>query len=197
MAIGFASVRRRSGGSRKLVGGVSGQAGGPARHAFVDESFAGAYLVAAVIIPAAEVTSARQSIRCLLDKQQRRLHFKDESHPRKSKILDALDALDIRARIYITAKGRGAREECFTRLVPDLVESGVTRLVIERADHLVDLDRRLLFQLVKAGPGELEYDHLRAHEDLLLCAADAVAWCAAKGGPWRERISSFTTMISL
>lgn len=68
---------------------------------------------------------------------------------------------------------------------------------IERADSLVARDRRTIYRVVRDERIELEYDHVRAHEDLLLCIADAVAWCAAKGGPWRDRIEKFTTIIRL
>jgi len=163
----------------------------------VDESFSGDYLVAAAIIPAGDVANARKVVSGLLDKRQRRIHFKDESPARKNRILDAFDGLDLEARVYLTSKSRTAREKCLGRLVPDLAAVGVSRLVLERADTLVDLDRRIIYQLVRTGGLDLQYEHLRSHEDLLLCIADAVAWCAAKGGPWQNRIQAYTTTIRL
>ncbi|SBT63129.1 hypothetical protein GA0070622_0072 [Micromonospora sediminicola] len=36
--------------------------------------------------------------------------------------------------------------------------------------------------------GRLRYDQLRAHEECLLAIPDALAWCWAKGGRWRNSI---------
>jgi hypothetical protein len=80
-------------------------------------------------------------------------------------------------------------------MVPDLVTIGVTRVVLDRDDSLVEADRRALFELTAKHTGGMEYQHLRASEDVLLCVADAVAWCYAKGGAWRERVSAYTVAI--
>jgi hypothetical protein len=176
---------------------VRGREGQPAKHAFVDESFAGDYLVAAAILRAEHVSTARQAVRQLLDRQQRRIHFKDESSQRKQLFLNLIAGFNMDARVYLTPNRSGPRERCLERMIVDLGRQGVTRLLIERADSLVARDRRTIYRVVRDTRLELEYDHLRAHEELLLCVADAVAWCAAKGGPWRERIQPFTTTIRL
>lgn len=168
---------------------------GAGRQAFVDESFEREDLLAAAMVSAEDVTAARRRIRGLLDKRQRRLHFKDEGEARKRKILDLIAELRPAVRVYATPNRRAARQACLTRLVPDLTAAGVTRLIIERDDSVVEFDRRLLFQLTRTNESEFLYDHRRAHEDFLLCTADAVAWCTAKGGPWWDAVSEFTTRI--
>lgn len=168
-----------------------------ALHAFVDESFATArYVVAAAIVPATDVKDARGAIRRLLKSGQTRLHFKKESNGRRSQVLTDLEALGLTARIYVTYNRREARGVCLERMVPDLATVGVERLVLELDDSLVETDRRKLFQLTrKHGAEHLEYRHMRASQDLLLCAADALAWCWAKGGRWRARVAPYTTEV--
>lgn len=167
------------------------------RHAFVDESFSGDYLVAAAILPAGDVAQARRTMRSVLDRRQRRIHFKDESPARKERIVSTVETLAVDARVYVTRNTRAAREACLAQLVPDLAAIGVTRLVLERDDSVLKFDRQKLFQLTKKHAPELEYQHLRAHEDILLCIPDAVAWCWAKGGRWKARVAHFTTEINL
>ncbi|TDC49830.1 hypothetical protein E1212_17015 [Jiangella ureilytica] len=164
-------------------------------HAFVDESFAGDYIVAAAVVPANDVNGARAAVRRLLRPGQERIHFKKESDARRAQILTGLEALDLTVRVYLAENGRDARSVCLERMVPDLATLGVTRLVLERSDPLVDADRRALFELTRKHACDLEYRHLRAHEDLLLCVADAVAWCYTKGGRWRDRVSAYSTVI--
>lgn len=164
-------------------------------HAFVDESFSGDYVVAAAVVPASDVNAARAAIRRMLKPGQARLHFKKESNARRAQILNGLTALTLTARVYVTENRHEARNACLECMVPDLAAAGVARLVLERDDSLVEADRRALFELTRKHGAQLEYRHLRSSEDLLLCAADAVAWAWAKGGRWRARVSRYTTEI--
>lgn len=165
------------------------------QHAFVDESFSGDYLVAAVLVPARSVNAARASLRGVLRSGQRRIHFKDERPPRKDRVLSVIDRLEVTARVYVTANERKARGVCLERMVPDLAAAGVSRLVLERDESLARFDRQVLARLTRVHCPDLVYEHQRAHSDLLLCLPDAIAWCWAKGGRWRERVAGRTTEI--
>ncbi|WP_020386038.1 hypothetical protein [Kribbella catacumbae] len=110
---------------------------------------------------------------------------------RKKQILDAIGATGATARIYVGPSGLrelDARRLCLERLFADLTAMGSRKLVIELDESLVDHDRRWLFAAKRVSNSDLEYDHLRAHEECLLWIADAVAWCWAAKGSWRERI---------
>lgn len=107
-------------------------------HAFVDESFAGDYIVAAAVVPADDVKAARLAVRRLLKPGQARIHFKKESDARRAQILSGLEALDLTVRVYVAENGHDARNVCLERMVPDLATLGVTRLVLERNDPLAD-----------------------------------------------------------
>ncbi len=170
--------------------------GGP-QHAFVDESFADAYILAVVLVPANEVNPARSALRGILRPRQRRIHFNDERSERKLQVLASMSTLDLAASVYVTKNRREARETCLTQMVPDLVATGARRVVIERDDSLVQFDRRTLASLIRPHTQQLEYVHLKAHEDLLLGVPDAVAWCWAKGGRWRDQVSAYTRETAL
>lgn len=164
-------------------------------HAFVDESFADSYIVAAAVVPAADVNPVRAAIRGVLRPGQRRIHFKDERDQRKDSVLTAIAAAGISARVYVASNDRQARGLCLARMVPDLAAADVTRLVLERDDSLLRFDQRTLDDLKRKHCPDLYYAHLRAHADLLLCLPDAIAWCWAKGGQWRDRVAGFATEI--
>lgn len=166
-------------------------------HAFVDESTAATYILAAALVPADRVAEGRKLVRAMLGGGQKRLHFSHESDRRRARILTGIESLGMEHRVYSTKNARPARLACLERLVPDLAAAGVQRLVIERDDSLVDADRRLLYQAgLDFAPG-LAYTHLRAKEDLLLCVPDAIAWCWARGGEWGARVAAYTTEIAL
>ncbi|MBB5789708.1 hypothetical protein [Jiangella mangrovi] len=166
-------------------------------HAFVDESVAGAYIVAVALVRASEVAAGRRLMRGLLTGGQKRMHFYQESDRRRSKILKGIEELGPEFRVYLTKKRKHARDACLERMIPDLVAADVRRLVIERDESLVLAERRLLYQLTRDDRPGLEYVHLRAKEDLLLCLPDAIAWCWSRGGGWRERVAAYTTEIAL
>lgn len=166
-------------------------------HAFVDESFAGSYMVAAAVVPVGDVNAHRAVLRGVLQPGQRRIHFKDERPARKDLVLSAIDTLDVSAVVYVTKNDRQARGACLARMVPDLAAAGVTRLVLERDDSLLTFDQRTLDALKREHCPDLYYDHQRAHNDLLLCLPDAIAWCWAKGARWRQRVAPFTRELPL
>jgi hypothetical protein len=169
-------------------------------HVFVDETKERGYLVAAAALASAELATARQTIRALILPRQRRIHFTGESDSRRHKVLAAIADLNVQAVIYDGGghpnqiRGRAA---CLTRLITDLAQSKAERLVLELDDAAVKADRALLFDRMRAAglAGILRYDHLRAHEECLLAIPDAVAWCWARGGPWREKVQGMVTGV--
>ena len=158
---------------------------------FVDESKARGLLVACTVANPGDVVAARRVLNGLRMKGQRRLHFKSESDSRRRSICSSLVTLPITVRIYQT-KGkadRSSRALALDAVVRDLAAVQGTRLVIERDDSLVQSDRAALFQSVRAhSVPDLRYEHPSAHEEPMLWVSDAVAWCYAKGGPWRSRV---------
>lgn len=169
-------------------------------HAFADESKESRFTVAVALCPTRDLDRARVALRGLRLAGQRRLHFKRESNRQRHAIIAELDRLGIGFVIFECGQGVGerqARPAVLEQLVPDLVDRGVTRLVIERDESLDVHDRRKLREVtLKVGCRDvLTYELLQAHEDPLLWAADAVAWCWTKGGQWRQQIRPMVVCV--
>ncbi|TDD64765.1 hypothetical protein E1262_27120 [Jiangella aurantiaca] len=166
-----------------------------ALHAYVDESKRRDYIVAAAVITAAEVAAARRAMRGLLLPKQPRIHFKDEKGPRKEQIVTVALDISVEARIYVCRTRHSARENCLTAMVPDLVAVGVDRLVLERDTSTERLDKRVLFEATRKAGTEMTYQHDMPRQEPLLWAPDAIAWCWAAGGAWRQRVADHVTVI--
>lgn len=90
----------------------------------------------------------------------------------------------------------GARESGL-RAVADVAAAGHHILIIEQDDSLLWWDQQRLIEITRAVGcrDTLRYEHRRAEHDLLLAIPDAVAWCWAKGGQWRDRIQPLVTTV--
>ena len=160
---------------------------------FADESQAHGFLLAAATVPCSEVDRVRAKVKTLKLPRQQRLHFHTESDARRRFILGELLQIGVSAVIYdATAHDdqKAARAAAVTRLAQDAAKNGAVRLVLER--HVAaESDRRLIrAQLVEAGCHDrVSYCHAEARHECLLGIADAVAWCFAKNGTWRRRVS--------
>lgn len=112
----------------------------------------GYIMVAALLLPTA---AARQSIKTLVMPGQRRIHFHKESDSRRKQILDAVMDLSVHAMIYDARRHRDskrARDACLTRVITDLIELNVERVVLEIESATVKSDKTLLHaQLRTAG----------------------------------------------
>ncbi len=62
--------------------------------------------------------------------------------------------------------------------------------MIEQDDSLVRSDQVTLYRAVRRNGVEssLVYEHMSPRMEPLLWIPDAVAWCWAKGGVWKERV---------
>jgi hypothetical protein len=158
-------------------------------HAYADESARQRYLVAAVLVEAADLDRIRRIVRGLRKPGQRRVHFAKESDPRRRQVVSALVELDLRVRVYESdGPDVVARATCLGRLVDDLLLLGVDRLVLETLESQEAADRRTIYERLRGASGTLAYEHRRSFEEPLLWVADAAAWCYGAGGDWRRRI---------
>jgi hypothetical protein len=168
-------------------------------HVFVDETKEKGYLVTAAALLSGDLASARRTIRGLVMGNQRRIHFHKESDQRRKLILDAVVDLAPEVTIYDgSAHGRRhQRDACLLRLIADAAQAGVSMLVLEQDDSVLDVDKRLLYRRVRELGCEdtLVYRHHRAHEEPLLALPDAIAWCWHRGGHWKKRVEPLVTAI--
>ena len=169
-------------------------------HTFVDETKRRSYLLVTAVVVPTDLDSVRAGLRGLVLPGQRRLHVKDENDSRKRSIAAAVVASGVRATVYDAGDRYRTewdrRSACLRALVADAAARDDAMLVLEQDDTLVAADRALLYRRVReVGREDLRYEHRRAASELLLALPDAVAWCWAKGGDWRRRITPVVTEV--
>lgn len=172
----------------------------PQQHVFVDETKTRGLFLTAVALDAAQLGSARATVRALLLPGQRRPHFSRESERQRKIMLDALETLRPAVTVYDGSAHprRGQRQACLARLVGDLAADGTDMLVLERDEELVKTDSRVLDdQKRRLQCPQLRYEHLRAHEELLLSIPDAYAWCWQRRGSWKSRIQRMVREVQV
>jgi hypothetical protein len=163
-------------------------------HAFVDETKVRGLLVVVAVLEPRDLASSRAAMRGLLLPRQTRLHFVKERDSRKGQILSTIAELSVRVSLY-DATGikdpRVARRRCLDQIVADLAAMSAHRLVIEQDDSLVRSDQEALYQAVRSSgvEGQLVYEHMSPRLEPLLWIPDALAWCWAKGGIWKDRVT--------
>lgn len=122
--------------------------------------------------------------------------MKNERDVRKRAIADIIVRASVEAVVYnagnrFRSEAQG-RDACLQELVNDIAQrDGETQLIIDRDDSIVQRDKRCLIEYSRTAgcQGLLTYEHQKPAEELLLIVPDAIAWCWAKGGTWRQRIS--------
>lgn len=150
------------------------------------------YGIAVLIACGCQHGRLRQAARSLLLPGQRRLHFAKEQDRRRRAILSMIASLPVSA-VYAAERGDSLdiRSACWHLLVPMLLASNVTNLVIERLAGVEARDERDVGDaLWKADMvGMLSYRHEIHRAEPILWLADAVAWATGARGDWQRRIT--------
>ena len=168
---------------------------------FVDESKRRDYLLVASVHVGTEVAQLRGVVRELLLPNQRFLHMKNERDSRKRQIAAALVAAGVQATVYRAGQGydteKQRRRACLEALVKDCADGSHTVVTLDQDESLSRWDNQQLIELVRAaGCREtMQYQHAPARSELLLAVPDAIAWCWAKGGRWRQLIAAAVTEV--
>lgn len=160
-----------------------------AEHLFLDESKSDGYVAVVSAVVPVRLAEARRDLRGLVLRGQSRLHFYKESPARRRLILAAIAGTGARSTVYSAAGYRhdsDARAACLAGVVADAAAAGAHLLVLEQDDSILHWDRRHLFNLTRAAGTALRYEHQQGRSEPLLWVPDAIAWCWARGGQWRE-----------
>lgn len=165
---------------------------------YVDESKARGFYMAAAAVPSKRVREVRRTMRGLLLPRQDRLHMVTEKESRRHQILDVVCGLGIDVVIY-TRESAGRKQvqqrmACIAGVVDDAVKLNHQRIVFERDDTLVKLDRQAIIEASRKHGVQLQYEHLRPSQDLLLGIPDAIVWAWAKGGLWQRQVANCSTV---
>lgn len=170
-------------------------------HVFVDETKNGDYLMVAAVAVPGDLKALRRTVAGLVMPGQRRLHMRKEGDSRRRLIADAIVRSGITAVVFDAGRDYphelDARQACLRGVITYADQVGASDLVLETDESLLVWDRRQLHSITgQVGCRDtLRYSHRRAHEESLLAIPDAVAWCWAKGGQWRNRIRPVVTSI--
>ncbi len=175
----------------------SGAPGTGMLHAWVDESMRlrmdepGCYVLAAVVVDPAGCEPARDALRALLLKGQRRLHWRDESAGRRQQVIacvagSGVCAVAVAGSPVERAKQERARRVCMERLLYELHAMGVERVFFEsRTPSLNQRDAVMVAAMHSSGTisTRLWVEHQQPLQEPLLWAADAVAGAVASTWP--------------
>lgn len=162
---------------------------------FVDESKAKNYLMVAVHCDRELLVTARREIAKLVLPGQRGLHMRHESDRRRGQIVDALVRLAPQMRVTVYNAGRDGpervrRRQCIRALALDATHHTRAMIVFDCDDSLLSWDRQVMIESVRSlgCTDRLRYQHTHRQNEVLLAMPDAIAWCWARGGQWRQRV---------
>ena len=162
------------------------------RHAFVDESKRGPYLMCAFVTEPASRKAVVAELHRIRPPRASRLHMKNESEPTKRAILSALCELAVTSTVYVSRVKpfHAARAAILERGIwPQVLSEGIERLIMEPEVGQDERDRRQLYRLAAATgmTGRVSYAHLPPTSEPMLWVPDAIAWAYGSGGEWRRR----------
>ncbi len=162
----------------------------------IDETKAKGYVVVVVACPDDALREARRTLQRLVLPGQRSIHMKLEANRRRRVIADAVGGL---SSVGVTAtavviRGGGheheLRKQALREVVSLAVEAGGGGLVLDLDPTQEHRDRQVLSRAVQACHGvPISFCHARLASEPLLTLPDVVAWCFARGGEWRPRVS--------
>ena len=181
---------------------MNDQIGAVGAHMYVDESTATDYLVVCAVVASSDVTAARAAMKALLLPGQRSLHMKNERN-RASQILSTIVELNPKVLLYRVARPTPpmqARRLCIQEIAQEACRLGVTRVVLDTIDSVVDRDRSWLISGARRAGHHtppFSYHHQRRHEEPLLWIADATGWAWARGAGTRRLVEPILTVIDL
>lgn len=169
---------------------TSGTGHGP-RHAFVDESKRGPYLMCAFVTDPGHRGQVVAVLNRIRMPGAPRIHMKNESDSTRRAVLSALCDLQVQSTMFIsrikpmiTARATIIEEGIW----PQVRREGITRLVLEPEAGQDERDRRQLYQLARRdGLTDFSYAHLPPITEPMLWVPDAIAWAYGAGGNWRQR----------
>lgn len=162
--------------------------------AFVDESEPddrvdpGVYMLAAALVEGDQYDNVGKALRALLLPGQRKLHWHDESAPRRARLASTLAQLEVLHLVVVRIGGLdGERSErrrrlCLQRLLPELDQAGVTRVVFESRQRKQNLADRGLLDVLRAQKRlstALHMDHVPGPANPILAASDIVCGAVA------------------
>jgi hypothetical protein len=169
----------------------------------------GTYILASAVCNPTGCDPIRHALRALLQGKQRRLHWRDEDGPRRTKIAAVISTIDMAAVVVVGVpmakrQQERARRICMETLMPTLEQLGVSQVFLEaRTQTLIRRDREQVANLVgkKLITSALRVGVARPMEEPMLWVPDAVAGAVGAdrlGNPeWLDTIRNSVTEIDV
>jgi len=141
-----------------------------------------------VICGDAEVEGAKEAMRKLLLRGQRKVHWKDESDERRDQIVETIVGIDVQHLVVVRNAQQGEpserrRHKCLERLLPEPEQRSVSRIVMESrggADNNRDLQFLQDLRASRRVSTRLRRYHARGKEEPLLWLPDAICGAVVK-----------------
>jgi len=183
--------------------------------AFLDESESDrsadpdTYVLAAALLDPTRVDDVRDTMRALLLKGQRKLHWRDESDKRRLQIIETVAAAQVEHMVVVRAGRTRERSErrrrlCLEALCFELDRLGVRQATLESRGRADDRRDRVMLDTLRARKtvrGQLRMQHLPGPGEPLLWLPDAVcgAVTRARVGDvvYRDMVESRVTVVSI
>lgn len=155
---------------------------------YVDETKARNYVLAVVFVAPRDVHTLRSTLRGLRIPGSRSVHFHKANNTQRAAVIDALLEHGVIAMIITNRPHPRVppREASIRALARQAIHLEAQSIVLERDQTIERSDRRWLFE--ELAKSTVRYEHRDRHEDALLWAADAIAWCWQHGGKWKDRV---------
>lgn len=172
---------------------------GGARHAYVDESKRGPYLMCAFVTDPGQRGQVAAVLNQIRKPGAPRIHMKNESDSTRRAVLSALSDLQVQSTMFVSrikpmVTARAAIIE--DGIWPHIRREQITRLILEPEAGQDERDRRQLYQLAQRDKvTDLSYDHLPPITEPMLWVPDAIAWAYGAGGNWRQRAYPVITQV--
>ena len=170
-------------------------------HMFVDESKARSFILVGTMCPDAALNPLRKGLTKLLLPGQERLHFTKERDSRRREILTHILTSPLSTVVVETTKRPSeieARARALRRLVREAATRSVGHITIERDLSMLAIDQKIMAEMAwfERRDFPVTYSWARPHQEPLLWAADALAWCWAAGGSWKQQIREKVKSVS-
>lgn len=178
---------------------ATGPASAGARHAYVDESKRGPYLMCAFVTDPGHRGQVVSTLNRIRMPGAPRIHMKNESDSTRRAVLSALCDLQVQSTMFVSRikpmiTARAAIIE--DGIWPRIRRERITRLVLEPEAGQDERDRRQLFGLVQRdGLANFSYAHLPPITEPMLWVPDAIAWAYGAGGAWRQRVAPVVSEV--
>lgn len=162
--------------------------------AFLDESKrSGQYLLCCVVTAQSDMADLRRDVVRLAGGHST-IHMNDRNAQERLRFARAIAQAPVQGFILGARErsDRDARDLLLDRVVPHLVELGVTRLVMETCGQ--DQEDRRILRRALGSPSPMVYIHANKSEPML-ALPDILAWAYGRGGKFRAAVGPIVATL--